>query len=81
MIKTVAAAGAIGLAALTAQAQEIQMTDTIYEIAIQEVKPGQEAAWSERRAAFLAELKDRQGNEQAHGSGRVARGLESNTRP
>lgn len=63
MIRKLAAAGALATFAFTAYAQDIEMTDTIYEIAIQEVKPGMEQAWAERRAAFLEALDGRQGNE------------------
>jgi len=63
MIKTFSFAGALAAATFGAQAQEIEMSDTIYEIAIQEVQPGMEEAWAERRAAFLAELDGRDGNE------------------
>lgn len=63
MIKHLTLAAAFTAAALTAQAQEIAPTDTIYEIAIQEVKPDMHSAWEERRATFLAELDGRQGNE------------------
>ena len=63
MIKTLALAGALSAIAVTAQAEEVAMTDTVYEIAIQEVKPGMEDAWAERRAAFLAELDGLQGNQ------------------
>lgn len=63
MIRNILAAGALGALVFTAQAQEVKMTDTVYEIAIQEVKPGMSDAWAERRAAFLAELDGRPGNE------------------
>ncbi|MBW8638938.1 hypothetical protein K1W69_17205 [Hoeflea sp. WL0058] len=63
MIKTLIAAGALSAVALSTQAQEVQMSDTIYEIAIQEVKPGMEEAWAEQRAAFLEALSGREGNE------------------
>jgi hypothetical protein len=63
MIKQLIAAGALGAVAVSAQAQEDQRSDTIYEIAIQEVKPGMEEAWAERRAAFLDALDGREGNE------------------
>ncbi len=64
MIKHLTLAGALAATAFSAYAQDIQMTDTIYEIAIQEVKPGMADAWAERRSAFLAELDGRTGNEQ-----------------
>ena len=63
MIKQLITAGVIGTFAFTAHAQEIEMSETIYEIAIQEVQPGMEEAWAERRAAFLASLDGREGNE------------------
>ena len=53
---------ALALAPLAAAAQ-VAPEETVYEIAIQEVKPGMEAEWAERRAAFLAELSTREGNE------------------
>ena len=63
MIRTLALAGGLAAGALAALAEEVAMTDTVYEIAIQEVKPGMEQAWAERRAAFLAELEGQPGNE------------------
>ena len=60
---TLAAAGAASVLALGTQAQMIEPSDTIYEIAIQEIKPGMEDAWRDSRAAFLAELDQRDGNE------------------
>ncbi len=63
MLKTLTLSMALALAAGTAQAQETTMTDPIYELAIQEVNPGMEAAWTERRAAFLDLLSERDGNE------------------
>ena len=63
MLKTLALSAAVALGAGAAHAQEAKMTDPIYELAIQEVKPGMEAAWAERRAAFLGLLDARDGNE------------------
>lgn len=63
MIKQLIAASALGTFGFTAQAQEIEMSDTIYEIAIQEVQPGMDETWAERRAAFLDALDGREGNE------------------
>lgn len=63
MFRTLTAAVALAAFSFSASAQEIQMTDTVYEIAIQEVQPGMEQAWTERRAAFLAELEGLAGNE------------------
>lgn len=63
MIKKLILASALATFALSAQAEDVQMTDTVYEIAIQEVKPGMEEAWAERRAAFLEALDGREGNE------------------
>lgn len=63
MIKKLTFASALAAFSFSAQAEDVQMTDTVYEIAIQEVKPGMEEAWAERRAAFLEELDGREGNE------------------
>lgn len=63
MLKTLALSVAVLLTAGVANAQETKMTDPIYEIAIQEVKPGMDAEWAERRAAFLELLGKREGNE------------------
>lgn len=63
MIEKLTIAGALAAAPVAAQADEVAMTDTIYEIAIQEVKPGMDGAWADRRRRFLAELGDREGNE------------------
>lgn len=63
MLKTLTLSTALALAAGLSHAQEATMTDPIYEIAIQEVKPGMDANWAEHRAAFLDLLGARQGNE------------------
>lgn len=63
MLKTLTLSAAIALSAITAQSQEFNMTDPIYELAIQEVKPDMLDQWAERRAAFLELLGEREGNE------------------
>lgn len=63
MIKKLTLVGALFTFAFSAQAEDIKMIDTIYEIAIQEVKPGMEETWAERRAVFLEKLDGREGNE------------------
>jgi hypothetical protein len=63
MLKTLTLSTALALTAGLSTAQEATMSDPIYELAIQEVKPGMEAEWTERRAAFLDLLGERDGNE------------------
>lgn len=63
MLKTLTLSAALALTAGSALAQENKMTDPIYELAIQEVKPGMDTQWAERRAAFLELLGQRDGNE------------------
>jgi len=63
MLKRLTLFTALALSAGVSQAQETPMTGPIYELAIQEVKPGMEEAWADRRAAFLDLLGDRDGNE------------------
>ena len=57
--KTLAAAALV----VTATAATAQSTSPVYEIAIQEIKSGDEADWAEKRGAFLGLLADRSGNE------------------
>jgi hypothetical protein len=63
MLKSLMLGAAFAAAAGAAAAQEAPMAGPIYEIAIQEVKPGMDEAWAERRAAFLDLLGARAGNE------------------
>ena len=60
MITKTLAAVALALTATTAVAQS---TSPVYEIAIQEIKSGDEADWADKRGAFLELLAERSGNE------------------
>jgi len=48
MLKRLTLFTALALSAGVSQAQETPMTGPIYELAIQEVKPGMEEAWAAR---------------------------------
>lgn len=63
MFKNLLLASSLAVLGTQVWAGDISMTDTVYEIAIQEVKPGQDDNWSQRRSAFLKELDTRAGNE------------------